>query len=465
MKKGFALIITVGLLLMIAACSGNSANVANQSNGGSNSVTNTAAPESNGKPTEIVFWNSFTGEIYKSLEEIIADYNNSQDKVHVTSQFQGTYDETLTKFKSSMASGSGPDVLHMYEAGTRYMIDSGYALPVEDFAKETNFDLNQLNDMARSYYTIDNKLWSMPFNYGQALLFYNKTAFEEAGLDPNAPPRTYKEFAEYADKLMIKDGGKVTRYGATIAVYGWFMEQLIAGQGKFYVDSDNGRSGRATGLDADANEALLNVFTNWKSFTEKESVVDFGKNLSSGYQSFTAGKVAMLPFVSGYYNYAKQAINGAFELGVGYFPMLEKTEKGGSLLAGASFWLIDHKDEAKKQASWDFMQYMASPEVQAKWTLKTGDIAINKKSYELAEVKAYLEGNPAIQVALEQESAYPNNFYTQGAVFGVMPEARLSFEENMDAVIAGVQTPQQAVDKFSAQVGKSLKDYNTSMGK
>ncbi|MDG0792618.1 ABC transporter substrate-binding protein [Cohnella ginsengisoli] len=471
MKKTTALIMTGCLAGMLAAC-GNTQNttaISAAADGaeptGSASAASAQAPADNGKPTEIVFWNSFTGEIYKTLEEIIAEYNASQNKVHVTSQFQGTYDETLTKFKSSMASGSGPDVLHMYEAGTRYMLDSGYAVPVQDYAAADGFDLNQLNDMARSYYTVDHALWSMPFNYGQAVLFYNKTAFEEAGLDPESPPRTYAEFKDAAQKLMVKKNGKVTRYGATISVYGWFMEQLIAGQGKLYVNNDNGRSGRATALEADKNGALLNVFKEWQSFAKQESVVNFGKDLSAGYQAFVAGKVAMLPFVSGYYNYATAAINGKFKLGVGYFPMLDKTAEGGSLLAGASFWMIDHKDEAKKKASWEFIKYMASKEVQAKWTLRTGDIAINKGSYEMPEVQDYLKVNPAIQVSLNQEKAYPNNNFTQGAVFGVMPEARLSFEENMDKILAGAQTPEQATEKFAADVNKSLADYNASIGK
>ncbi len=461
MKKVFMLLTVGCMAASLVACGGTNNNAGSHANAPASSD----AQADDGKPTEIVFWNSFTGEIYKTLEEIVADYNASQNKVHVTSQFQGTYDETLVKFKSSMASGSGPDVLHMYEAGTRYMLDSGYAAPIQELAEADEFDLNQINDQARSYYTIDNKLWSMPFNYGQAVLFYNKTAFKEVGLDPEAPPRTYAEFKEYADKLMIKDDNKVSRYGATMAVYGWFMEQLIAGQGKLYVDHNNGRDGRAVQLDANKNGALLNVFTEWKDFTEHESVVNFGKDLIAGYQAFVSGKVAMLPFVSGYYNYATAAINGAFELGIGYFPMIDKTEEGGSLLAGASFWLIDHQDEARKKASWEFMKYMASPEVQAKWTIKTGDIAINKGSYELQEVIEHVKGNPAIQVSLDQETNYPNNFYTQGAVFGIMPEARLSFQENMDAVIAGTQTPQEAVDKFTAEVNSSLENYNASIGK
>ena len=56
-----------------------------------------------------------------------------------------------------------------------------------------------------NYYTIDGQLYSMPFNTSNAVLYYNKDMFREAGLDPDKPPATFSEFREYAKK-MTKDG-------------------------------------------------------------------------------------------------------------------------------------------------------------------------------------------------------------------------------------------------------------------
>src|SRR3546814_6932552 len=42
---------------------------------------------------------------------------------------------------------------------------------------------------------------SMPYNSSTPVLYYNKDAFEQAGLDPNAPPKTWGEFGEVLDAL------------------------------------------------------------------------------------------------------------------------------------------------------------------------------------------------------------------------------------------------------------------------
>ncbi|MDZ7714561.1 MAG: extracellular solute-binding protein [Rhodovibrio sp.] len=42
----------------------------------------------------------------------------------------------------------------------------------------------------------------MPFNSSSPVLWYNKDAFEAAGLDPNDPPETWSEVAEYSRQIM-----------------------------------------------------------------------------------------------------------------------------------------------------------------------------------------------------------------------------------------------------------------------
>src|SRR5690606_26146924 len=59
----------------------------------------------------------------------------------------------------------------------------------------------------------EDKPYAVPFNTDTRLLFYNKDAFKEAGLDPEKPPATWDELEEYAEKLDIKDGDRYERVG------------------------------------------------------------------------------------------------------------------------------------------------------------------------------------------------------------------------------------------------------------
>ncbi len=90
-------------------------------------------------------------------------------------------------------------------------------------------------------------------------MFYNKDLFEEVGLDPENPPKTFSELVDAAEKL-----SEATDYGFTMATIGWFFEQLLANSEALYLDNDNGRDGNAT-------ESLVNSEEGYKIFEGKAS--------------------------------------------------------------------------------------------------------------------------------------------------------------------------------------------------
>src|SRR5438094_8130409 len=100
----------------------------------------------------------------------------------------------------------------------------------------------------------------MPFNASAPILYYNKDAFKEVGLDPAKPPVTFTEITEAAKKLTKKDAsGATVRFGFGPSIYGWLFEQLMATSGALYADNGNGRDNRATQCvyNRDAGEATL----------------------------------------------------------------------------------------------------------------------------------------------------------------------------------------------------------------
>ena len=119
-------------------------------------------------------------------------------------------------------------------------------------------------------------------------------------------------------------------------------------------------------------------------------------------------------------------------------------------------WIIDNKDEARKNAAWEFVKYASSPEAQAAWMQGTGYFATNVKSYEIESMKTYLEENPNFTTAINQLHNTPTNEFTSGALLGVFPEARAKFEENMELVLMGQQTPEAVsythLDVYKRQV-------------
>jgi sn-glycerol 3-phosphate transport system substrate-binding protein len=84
------------------------------------------------------------------------------------------------------------------DVNTRYMIDSKAIAPVQTFIEKEKFDTSQFEEHILNYYTINNKLNSMPFNTSNPILYYNKDLFKAAGLDPEKPPTTFEEVSKAA---------------------------------------------------------------------------------------------------------------------------------------------------------------------------------------------------------------------------------------------------------------------------
>ncbi|EEL48167.1 hypothetical protein bcere0022_45970 [Bacillus cereus Rock3-44] len=186
MGKRLIAIVSLCSLFLITACSSSNVSGKEQSK-----VKGNSEKTSSGK-TEIVFWHAMGGKTKDVLEQIVQKYNQSQDKVEVKALFQGTYEESFIKYKNIAGTKDAPDVIQVFDGGTKYMIDSGKIEPVQKFIDQDKYDVSQWEPNIRSYYTVDKKQYSMPFNSSTPVMVYNKDAFKEVGLDPEQAPKHLK---------------------------------------------------------------------------------------------------------------------------------------------------------------------------------------------------------------------------------------------------------------------------------
>ncbi len=472
-KRLLAVLLAVSLSGAMAACGGGSGGSSSAAdNAPAAPAADNAAPaadnapaadsgdaggESSGKMT-ISFWHAMGGKGGEALTAMVNAYNAASDKYEVKEDYQGSYDDELTKLKTAMQSGIGPDLCQVYDIGSKYMVDTGYITPMQDFIdKDSSFNIADLEPNCVNYYSVGGRLQSMPFNSSTPVLYYNKTAFEEAGLDPNTPPKNFDEVAEYAAKL-----NKEGQAGFSMAIYGWFFEQLIATQGQLYADNDNGRSANATAVAFDSNGAGLKIVEAWKGLLDSGNAVNFGRATADTMNAFFAGRVAMIFESTAQVRNVSDSVGGRFEVGVGFLPHIGDNAEGGVIIGGGSLWSIDNKDDARKEGVWDFVKYAVSPEAQAAWNQGTGYFCVNAKAYELDEMKTYLQENPNFQVAIDQLHAAPTNIYTGGALLGVFSEARATFETNMEGVVNGSLTPDQCIANTAETINAAIANYNST---
>lgn len=405
----------------------------------------------------IVFWHAMTGEGQKALEKIVDDYNKSQDEVVVDAIFQGSYEESIVKFKAVSGTKEVPDLVQMNDVSTSFMYRSGAVVPMYEFIKEDkNFDESKLEDVLLNYYRINGKLYSMPFNSSTAILVYNKDAFREVGLDPEKAPKSYKEIEEYSRKLVkTNKNGVVDRYGFSIISYAWFIEQLLANDNSLYVDEENGRNGKLPTKVVYGKQ--LPVILDWmRRMNTEKLATNYGREWNTTRSAFNSGKVAM--FLDSSAGITGVIKNSNFEVGTAFIPN-ESGEFNGSIIGGASLWITKSENKAKQKAAWDFVKYATSKDVQAFWSSKTGYFPVNKESYDTDLMKATMEKMPQFKTIVEELEATNKNTATQGAILGVFPDVREKMVEAMEAVSEGKDSKKEAQNVEEAS-NRIISRYN-----
>ncbi|MGH2473508.1 MAG: ABC transporter substrate-binding protein [Candidatus Limnocylindria bacterium] len=437
--------------MVAAACGGATP-------GGSD--TSALAPGKDVKPAaKIIWWHAMGGINGEAINKIVAAFNKSQSNTTVEAIFQGNYDDLLAKLNTAIASNAAPALVQVYDIGQAYMRDGGQIVPMQAFIDRDKFSTTDFEPAVINYYKYQDKLQSMPWNSSSSILFYNKDAFREVGLDPEKPPVTFTEVAEAAKKLTKKDASGVTvRFGFGPSIYGWLFEQLMATSAAPYADNGNGRDNRATKVlwNSAQGKAILDW---WKAGVDGGYFYNPGIDNAGSTNAFNAGKTAM--YIESTAT-LRNTINVAkFQVGTGLYPRPDsKPKDGGNIIGGASLYIMKSRPAEEQQAAWEFVKYAMTPATQAQWQSDTGYYPIVKGAYDQGPSKEWASKYPQFLTAVNQIRESPQNRMTNGAVLGVMPQARQRTQKMIESVLLGQQTSQAALDAAVAEINAAIEKYN-----
>lgn len=404
--------------------------------------------------TEISFWHSMGGVNGQAIDTLVKKFNDENEYgITVKAQYQGEYDDSLNKLKSAQIGNMGADLVQVYEIGSRFMIESGWITPMQQMIDADSYDLSQIEPNLAAYYTIDNQLYSMPFNSSTPIMYYNKEMFEKAGI--TEIPDSLEGIEAVGEKLLNEGGaGQVISLG----IYGWFFEQFIGKQGLEYANNGNGRTEAATAVAFDSNGAAANILTAWKSLYDKGYAPNVGKGGDAGLADFSAGKSAITLGSTASLKQILQDVNGKFEVGTAYFPKVKSTDEGGVSIGGASLWALNNNDAKKTRATWEFVKFLISPESQAYWNAQTGYFPVTTAAQEEPVFKENVEKYPQFQTAIDQLHDSSSKYV--GALLSVFPEARATVESEIENLLNGNTDVKTAVKNMADAINKSIEEYN-----
>jgi sn-glycerol 3-phosphate transport system substrate-binding protein len=402
--------------------------------------------------TKIVFWHAMGGRNQEALDKLISAYNASQTKVEVEGQYQGNYDDAITKLRAT-PQGQGPDVMQLYDIGTRWAIDSKTALKMQDFINADKYDISDYEPNILAYYKVDGELYSMPFNCSSPVIVYNKQAVAAAELDPKTAFATMDACLESSRKMAA------VGYTGSFTNYSWVFEQLVSIQDKDLLDNGNGRKGRAAKVIA--NDALLNIFTKLNTIARDPSNKNYGKGTSESKNQFATGTVGYILDSCSVYVDVSAAAGGKFDVGFAPVPKVNPGDTGGVSVGGGSLWLMDTGNKNRANAAWDFVKFLTGAQQQAEWSMGTGYLPIRRSAVNLPVYQDYIKNkNPELLVAIEAlRGSKPS---CAGSVMGVFSKARVIIENEVETMLNSPTTvaAQSVVDKIVTQINDEITLYN-----
>lgn len=444
-RKCFHLTLIASVLFSaLAACTPTSATPM-AGNASAVPAATTAAPGTAGV-IELTYWHTLPGVAGQAQDELVSRFNASQERIRVTSEFQGNfYTELAANLLTAYGAGSAPEVSQLGTYEILAFTKSGVLVDLKPYL--SGADGIDTRDWPQTLLSAGEVAWPkgqediywLPFNIAVPVLYYNQEAFEQAGLP--GPPQTWDEFFEDARKLTVRDAnGVVQRLGVAYWGISWPMLSTIWSEGGELTNKDYSN--------ITLNDPIaVEVLTRFQDLV-KEGAAALPDEASGGQRgAFKNGRAAMIldsPSIFG--EVYEQAVG--FTPGVANYP----AGKAGRVYAPGAGGLVmlSTTPPEKREAAWQFLKFMLSADSIAYFTRRTGYAAFFAAAQEKAADFLKDERYATIQRGL----AYIR------ADFSINESAavRNAFEEAWQKIFFQLADVRTALDEADAKAEAEIKN-------
>jgi sn-glycerol 3-phosphate transport system substrate-binding protein len=373
--------------------------------------------------------------------------------IEVTPVYAGNYGETLTKAVTAIKAGQGPQMAILLAAEMHSLQDMDILASLDDMGLDA--DGKKWVDgffpafMANSH--VEGKLWSVPFQRSTAIIYYNKAAFQEAGLNPDAFPKTWAELADAATKLTKRDAtGRVTRWGIKVA------GDLGNAQWTFgaYANQAGAKLMNEAGTEVYFKDPkVVEAMTFWHDLSAKyhatpEGVSEWGTLPPDFFQ----GNAAIIQHTTG--NLTNTRNTAKFPWGVAGLPGKEGPR---TVVGGGNMYFFKQANQAERAAALRFARFLSTPERAADWCIKTGYIATRPDAWATPVLSDYVAKFPEAGVAksfLPVATGELSTFENQ--------RIQKALTDQIQACLNNKKTPAQAMADAQTESDRILRPFKHS---
>lgn len=411
---------------------------------GNSETADSSGNESADGKTTLDFWSFWgSGARQEVIEEIIDDFNASQDKIEVKYSYQ-PWGDIWTKSLSSITAGNPPDVIVQDINSVAQRAEAQQATNLSEYIEEGFSDefYPQLWDTVE----YEGDAYAVPFNTDTQVIFYNKTLFKEAGISEEQLPQTWEELETVARKLDVKNGDDFERIGFyPLWNLGADVWALNADDGVSWFDKDENVK-----IDTDNKVEALEWILDWQEYYGQDTINRLEAEFGSGVADpFISGLVAMRAQNINYYSSLAENAPDDFEFGVIQIP--EKESGSGHWSWGGGFVLEVPYGAKDPEASYEFIKYLSTPEVQEKFGEKSFDIMANRTANENLVNNDNLDENGQMIYQMADEN-FANTVITPVPL--TAPDFSSLVNEQIDQIMLGTKTPAEGL----ADAQKAVED-------
>jgi len=408
--------------------------------------------------TEIQWWHAMTAANNDRVNALAKRFNESQRDYKVVPVFKGQYPEAMAAAVAAYRAGNAPHILQVFEVGTATMMAAKGAIkPVYEVMAESGerFDPKSYVPAVAGYYTnARGQMLSLPFNSSTTVFWYNKDAFEKAGIDPQRAPQTWPEVVSAMAKL--KASGHACPF--TTGWQTWTqLESFSAWHNVPFLTKENGFGGPDAKLVFNGPVQVRHI-ANLQEWLRKGYFV-YGGRKNEPEAKFYSGECAMMTTSSAAYGTIKA--NAKFRFAEAKLPYYADVAGApqNTIIGGASLWVMGGKSKDEYKGVAKFFTFLSQPDVQAAFSQETGYLPITMAAYELTKQSGFYERNPGTDVAVQQMIVKTTN-NSRGVRAGNLPQIRDVMDEELEAVWAGKKTPQQALDEAVRRGNEIIDRFN-----
>lgn len=357
--------------------------------------------EPSGDTVELEFWHGYTEADGKVLDELVAEFNASQDDVEITPVTK-PWATLLDTALPALSAGDGPQLVALPPENIPTWASKGALIPLDDWYDDPESGADTLNPGAVSTGLADGERFGAPLSFTPLSMFYNTALFEAAGVEV---PTTWDEWVEAATALTIDENGDGTpeQYGlalqdnATVGNGVW-MSLLKSGGGD--VVTEDGE----VVVDSPENVSTLEF---WAAAVADHQISPTGLTGVDGDELFKAGKAAMTfagPWM------ATIAADSGIDYGIAPLPAGPDGIKESALAVDLA--ITSQASEADVAGIQSFLTWFYQPENMVTWSLASGwpPLTTDVDASEVSE-------NPVVAALTEQSE------YGVALLPGVIPQA------------------------------------------